>query len=467
MEKNQEKTGTVIAVGSNGEGILYEDTYVVFLPFSYIGEKVRYKVLKVAKNLVYGKVIEVITPSKERVKPVCPVYQKCGGCHISHLTYKAQLKIKENNVKTCFSKIAHINLEVLPCVKSDLQFNYRNKLQLPVANSENGAILGFYAPNSHRVIEINDCPINPSWTKDLIKAFKIYFKEFDIKGYNEQTNNGEIREITAKEIDNNLIITVVCLTNSIKGKDRLIEILKENLKLNFSLYYNKNNKATNVIYGEEFRLLYGEGAYSSEMLGIKYKIGVQSFMQVNTLVCKKLYSEVKKAVNCNGENVVIDAYSGAGLMTAILAKDSKKAIGVEIVKEATVLADALARDNELTDKIKNYNARCEDVIPKIVKEESSKLENLSIVLDPPRKGCDVKVISAIKESNVNKIVYVSCMPSTLARDVGLLVGTLELKDGQIVKAENPKVQYKIDFIKPFDMFPETKHVETLVSLSRI
>jgi 23S rRNA (uracil1939-C5)-methyltransferase len=466
MEKNQEKTGTVIAVGSNGEGILYEDTYVVFLPFSYIGEKVRYKVLKVAKNLVYGKVIEVISPSKERVKPVCPVYQKCGGCHISHLTYAAQLKVKENNVKTCFSKIAYMSVDVMPCVKSDLQFNYRNKLQLPVANSEKGAILGFYAPNSHRVIEINDCPINPSWTKDLIKAFKIYFKEFDIKGYNEQTSKGEIREITAKEIDNNLIITVVCLTNSIKGKDRLIEILKENLKLNFSLYYNKNNKATNVIYGEEFRLLYGDGAYSSEMLGIKYKIGVQSFMQVNTLVCKKLYSEVKKAVNCNGENLVIDAYSGAGLMTAILAKDSKKAIGVEIVKEATVLADELAKDNELTDKIKNYNARCEDVIPKIVKEESNKTDNLSIVLDPPRKGCDVKVISAIKESNVNKIVYVSCMPSTLARDVGLLVGTLELKDGQIVKAENPKIQYKIDFIKPFDMFPETKHVETLVCLSK-
>jgi 23S rRNA (uracil1939-C5)-methyltransferase len=172
MEKNQEKTGTVIAVGSNGEGILYEDTYVVFLPFSYIGEKVRYKVLKVAKNLVYGKVIEVISPSKERVKPVCPVYQKCGGCHISHLTYAAQLKVKENNVKTCFSKIAYMSVDVMPCVKSDLQFNYRNKLQLPVANSEKGAILGFYAPNSHRVIEINDCPINPSWTKDLIKAFK-------------------------------------------------------------------------------------------------------------------------------------------------------------------------------------------------------------------------------------------------------------------------------------------------------
>ncbi len=467
MEKNQEKTGTVIAVGSNGEGILYEDAYVVFLPFSYIGEKVRYKVLKVSKNLVYGKVLEVISPSKERVKPICPVYQKCGGCHISHLNYRAQLSVKENNVKTCFSKIAHINVEVSPCVKSDEQFNYRNKLQLPVADSEKGAILGFYAPNSHRVIEINDCPINPSWTKDLIKAFKIYFKEFNIKGYNEQANKGEIREITAKEIDKNLIITVVCLTNSIKGKERLIEILKENLKLNFSLYYNKNDKATNVIYGEEFKLLYGDGSYSSAMLGVKYKIGVQSFMQVNTLVCKKLYSEVKNAINCNGKNVVIDAYSGAGLMTAILAKDSKKAIGVEIIKEATVLADELAKDNDLTDKIKNYNARCEDVIPKIVKEQSKNTDNLSIVLDPPRKGCDVKVISAIKESNVNKIVYVSCMPSTLARDVGLLVGTLELKDGQIIKAKNPKIQYKIDFIKPFDMFPETKHVETLVSLSRI
>lgn len=467
MEKNQVKTGTVLAVGSNGEGILYEDGLTVFLPFSYIGEKVNYKVLKVAKNCAYGKVIEVLTPSSERVRVSCPVYQKCGGCHISHLNYQTQVKVKENTIKNCFSKIAHLKVDVMPSVISDKQFHYRNKLQLPVSDSDKGAILGFYAPNSHRVIEINDCPINPEWTKDLIKAFKIYFKEFNVKGYNEQTNNGEIREITAKEIDNNLIITVVCLTNNVKGKERLIGILKENLRLNFSLYYNKNDKQTNVIYGEEFRLLHGEGTYSSEMLGIKYKIGVQSFMQVNTSVCKKLYSEVKKAVNCNGENVVIDAYSGAGLMTAILAKDSKSAIGVEIVKEATVLADALAKDNALDHKIVNYNARCEDVIPKIVKEQSEKTDNLSIVLDPPRKGCDVKVISAIKESNVNKIVYVSCLPSTLARDVGLLVGTLELKDGQIVKSENPKIQYKVDYVKPFDMFPETKHVETLVSLSRV
>ncbi len=466
MEKNQEKTGTVIAVGSNGEGILKEDGVVVFLPFSYLGEKVRYKILKVNKNIAYGKVLEVLTPSEDRVKPTCPVYQKCGGCQISHLTYTAQLKLKENNVKNCFNKIANINVEVLPCEKSPKQFNYRNKLQLPVSCSDNGAIVGFYATNSHRVVPIEDCPINPSWTKRLIKAFNIYFKEFNVKGYDERENKGDIREITAKEINKNLIITVVSVNDFIKGKDRLIEILKDNLGQNFSLYFNKNDKATNVIYGDDFKLLYGDGVYSSKMLGIAYKIGVQSFMQVNTEVCEKLYNQVKKAVNCNGENVVIDAYSGAGLMTAILAKDSKRAIGVEIISEAVDLANVLAKDNDLAHKITNFNAKCEDVIPKIVKEQAEKTDNLSIVLDPPRKGCDVKVINAIKESAPNKIVYVSCMPSTLARDIGLLVGTLEYKDGQIIRAETPKIQYEIDFIKPFDMFPQTKHVETLVCLTK-
>ena len=466
MEKNQEKTGTIISVGSNGEGVLFLDGVVVFLPFSYIGEKVRYKILKVTKNCAYGKVLEVIEPSPHRVVTSCPVYKKCGGCQISHLDYQTQLSVKENTVKNCFSKIARIDAEVLPCEKSPKQFKYRNKLQLPVAKGYNGAIVGFYATNSHRVVPIDDCPINPSWTKDLIKAFKRYFNEFNVVGYDEQTNKGDIREITAKEIKGNLIITVVGLLKTLKGANRLIEILKEDLSLNFSLFYNKNQKATNVIYGEEFSLLYGEGSYSSKMLGITYSIGVQSFMQVNTEVCEKLYSEVKKAVNCNGENVVIDAYSGAGLMTAILGKDSKRAIGVEIVKEAVDLADKLAIDNGLNDKIKNYCAKCEDVIPKIVKEEAEKTDNLSIVLDPPRKGCDVKVINAIKESAPNKIVYVSCMPSTLARDIGLLVGTLEYKDGQIIRAETPKIQYEIDFIKPFDMFPETKHVETLVCLTK-
>ena len=203
------------------------------------------------------------------------------------------------------------------------------------------------------------------------------------------------------------------------------------------------------------------------MLGVKYKIGVQSFMQVNTSVCTKLYSAVKTLVDADENTVVIDAYSGAGLMTAILAEKAKKAIGVEIIKEAVDCANDLSVANKLEHKITNYLGKCEDIIPNIIETERKDNSKVCLVLDPPRKGCDIKVINAIINSDIEKIVYVSCMPSTLARDLGLLVGTLEIVDSQIVKAQNPKNRYQITYIRPFDMFAQTKHVETLVCLSKI
>ena len=188
-------------------------------------------------------------------------------------------------------------------------------------------------------------------------------------------------------------------------------------------------------------------------------------MQVNPSVCAKLYHAVKEALLLDEETTVIDAYSGAGLMTALLAVNAKKAIGIEIISEAVKIANDLARDNDLSDKIKNYCGKCEELLPKIAKEEREK-GKVSIVLDPPRKGVDINVINAVIDSKADRIAYVSCMPSTLARDIGLLVGSLEERNGEIVKVENPKLRYDIEFVRPFDMFPQTKHIETLVCLTK-
>ncbi len=465
MVKNEEKTGVVISVGMNGEGILKDEDIVIFVPFALEGEKIRYKILKVSKKCAYGKLLEVITPAEERVRPKCPVFMKCGGCQLQHLKYQSQLSIKEKNVKTCFKKIANINVEVKPTVKGDYEYYYRNKLQLPVANGQNGAIIGFYAENSHRVIPISDCHINGSWAKNVIKAFKIYFERYGIKGYDEVSHSGEIREITVKEIGGNLIITMVTLGNSLPCKNELLEILRGEISGKFSLYQNVNPSKTNVIYGEEFHLLYGEGEYSAEMFGITYKIGVRSFMQVNPSVCAKLYHAVKDSLELDENTTVIDAYSGAGLMTALLATSAKKAIGVEIIKEAVDVANELAKENGLQDKIVNYCGKCEDLLPNII-EEGKKKGRVAVVLDPPRKGVDINVIKAVMNSGADKVVYVSCLPSTLARDIGLLIGTLEEKNGEIVRVENPILRYDIEFVKPFDMFAQTKHVETLVCLSK-
>lgn len=467
MKKNDEIIGIVIGYGSNGEGIIKHDDSVVFVPFTVINEKVQVKILKVTSKCAYGKLITVLEESEDRIEPNCPVFKKCGGCQLQHIKYDAQLKLKEETIKRCFLKVCGLDVCVSDTVKSDNVFGYRNKLQLPVAETEQGTVIGFYAENSHRVIPIDDCPINPTWTKDIIFSFKKFFFEFNIKGYNYQTNTGFAREIVVKQVNNSLIITLVTTSKIIKGKERLIEILKENLSYNFSLYINVNNTTSNVIFGNEFYLLFGEPEYIGEMNGIKYPIGVRSFMQVNTDVCKKLYSKVNEFICADKDTIVLDAYSGAGLMTALLAKDAKKAIGIEIVKEATECANDLKNKNGLQDKIINYNGKCEEIMPDIIPKLSENNSKIALVLDPPRKGCDIKVIESILKCDIDRIVYVSCLPQSLARDVGILVGSLKYENGEIKRVENYTPKYKIASIQPFDMFPQTKHIETVVCLERI
>ncbi len=466
MQKNQELISTVSSIGSNGEGIVNDEGKVVFVPFAIAGEKIKYKVLKVSNKIAYGKVLDVLTPAEERIRPKCPVFGKCGGCQLQHIKYANQLKIKEENVKTAFSKIANLSVEVKPTVKGNSEWGYRNKLQLPVGIVNGKTVIGFYAENSHRIVPIKDCPINASWTKNVISAFKRYIEENSIVGYDGINHSGELREITVKEVKGNLIITVVTLTSQLKNKNGLIEILKEDLKYTFSLFHNVNDRRTNVIYGDDFSLLYGEPDYTADMLGIKYKIGVRSFMQVNTSVCAKLYSAVIEACGINENTTIIDAYSGAGLMTALLTKGAKKGYGVEIIPEAVDCANDLARLNGLQEKVSNYVGKCEDIIPDIIAKERAEKANICLVLDPPRKGCDKKVIQSIIDNDIEKIVYVSCMPSTLARDVGLLIGTLKFTDKGIQCVDNPTHKYKIESVRTFDMFSQTKHVETLVVLQR-
>ncbi len=466
LKKNQEFTNIVEYLGANGEGILKQDGFIVFVPFVLVGEKIRYKILKVTSKCAYGKVLEILAPAEERVRPKCTVFGKCGGCQLQHLDYSYQLKLKENNVKNCFNKIANLDIDVMPTVKCGNEYGYRNKLQLPVAQTENGAVIGFFAENSHRVIPIEDCPINPPWTKTIISIFTDYLKRFNLTGYDENTFSGDLREITVKEIKDNLIITAVVTDRNIRGIDELIELLKDKLGCNFSLYLNVNNSRSNVIYGDEFILKHGKPSYSSEMRGIKYNIGVQSFMQVNNDVCVKLYSAVVECVGADENTTVIDAYSGAGLMTAMLAKKAQKVIGIEIISEAVDCANQLAKANNLSHKITNYCGECEKILPTVINEERKKDNKLCIVLDPPRKGLDLSVVKAVIDSKVDKIVYVSCKPSTLARDVGLIVGSLELVGNEIKKSTASKHRYSVELVRPMDMFPQTKHVETLVCLKR-
>ncbi len=467
MVKNEELIGNVIDIGSNGEGIIKIDGVTVFVPFCLVGEKIKFKVLKVDKNVAYGKMTELINKSEDRVNPRCPVYGKCGGCQLQHCKYIKQLDIKRNTIKNCFNKIANIDFDVLPTVESEKIFEYRNKLQLPVQNSGGKNVIGFYSENSHRIIEIEDCAINPTWTKNVIKAFKKFLSFSGISGYISNKKGAFLREITVKDVNGKLIITAVVTSEKGLNTQLLLNTLKEEIQNDFSLFINVNNSTSNVIYGEKFVKIYGEDELDGEMLGIKFKTGVLSFMQVNTSMCEKLYGKVVSLIGQNDKATVIDAYSGAGLMTALLCKNAKKAIGIEVVPEAVEKANQLDIENGLQDRITNYLGKCEDLLPTIIERERRENESLCLVIDPPRKGCDKKVVEAVIKSLPDKIVYVSCMPSTLARDVGLITGSLVFSGNEIIKSESQIRNYTVEYVQGFDMFPETKHVETIVMLSKI
>lgn len=465
MVKNSDYVGVVSRLGSNGEGIVREKDCTVFVPYALPKEKIRYKILKVKKNVAFGKVIEVCTPAEARIRPKCPVYEKCGGCQLQHLKYKLQLKLKSQIVKDCFSKIAFLDADIPPlAVRSELEYGYRNKLQLPVRTDSFGCVIGFFAQNSHRVVPINGCPIQPEWCNRIISVVKEFIETYSVPVYSDETCQGLVKHVVVRDVDGRLLITIVINGNSLPHSDDLINLLKKYFN-KFSLFININKLNNNVVLTDEYVCLYGKKNVVSSDLGVKFEIGPGSFMQVNDGVKRKIYRDALKEAEVDEETTVIDAFSGTGMLTAIFAQKCKKAIGVEIVREAVDCADDLRIRNGLQDKMQNVCAACEDVLPDILARERASAKKCVLVLDPPRQGVEESLIESINKSLPDRIIYISCSPQTLARDVGLLVGSLK-RNGDKLEKSDCDGAYEIDVIRPYDMFPQTKHVETLVCLSK-
>lgn len=446
MEKNEEYVGIVERIGSGGEGIIKNGEYTVFVPYALPTEKIKYRVLKVKKNVAFGKMTELYVPAEDRVRPKCSVYEKCGGCQLQHLKYKLQLQLKRKTVKDCLSKIAFIDEKVSSVVPSELEYEYRNKLQLPIRTERYGVAVGFFAQNSHRIVPINDCPIQPCWCKKIIKATRRYISECDVTAYSEESKAGLLKHVVVRDVDGKLLITYVINGNELPKKAELIAILSEEFK-SFSLFENINKDDTNVILGEKFRCVYGPEKIGSSDMGVRYEIGPESFMQVNDLVRRKIYHDAVRAAEIIPGTTVIDAYSGAGLLTAIFASRAQKAIGIEIVKEAVDCADELKRVNGLDGRMENICAPCEVMLPLVMERERRSGARCVLVLDPPRQGVNEKLIEAIKKSRPERIIYISCSPQTLSRDLGLLTGTLERNGQELKKSENPEGLYKIESVR--------------------
>ncbi len=472
IEKNESICAVTDAIGSNGEGIIRHEGVTFFVPACLPGEKVRFKVLKIKGNIGYGKVEEILTPAEERVRPKCPVFSRCGGCCLQHLDYPAQLVHKSTVVKDALRKIAGLNVSVPLTVKSDFPYGYRNKLQLPVGvNKEGKTVIGFYAEHSHRIVEIASCAIHPAWAETLIAVVKRYMTECLIKGYDEENKTGAVRHVVAREIGKKYVVTLVTAKRELPNVKYFVELLEAAFE-EVTVYLNYNPDDTNVIFGKEFELIHGKGVFEGEEQGICYEAGPVTFLQVNENVRTKLYKDALKTVAGEGDEVVVDAYSGGGLLTAMIARKVKKVYGIELEEEASRLANSLKEKNGLVN-MTNICGYVEEELPKVLDREKG--EKLRLILDPPRAGIARSVLKSLLASGIPKLTIISCNPATLARDLGILSGRLIEQEGELVKnpayaelaeGETLAGYYEIEKIQPYDMFPQTKHVETLVCLAR-
>lgn len=473
VEKNQSICAVVESLGSAGEGVIRHEGVTFFVPACLVGEKVRFKVLKIKNNIGYGKIEEVLTPAEERARAKCPVFMRCGGCALQHMDYTYQLSYKSGVVKEALRKIGGISVDVPTTVKSDFPYGYRNKLQMPIGvDKEGNTVIGFYAERSHRIVPVSACAIHPEWAEKLIAVINRYVTECVVKGYDEETRTGSLRHIVAREIGGKFIFTLVSAKREVPNIPYLIGLLSEQF-FTFTLYLNFNDKDTNVIFGEEFQLVHGSGIFDAEEQGIRYEAGPVTFLQVNENVRTKLYRDALKTVVLTGDEVVIDAYSGGGLLTAMIAKKAKRVYGIELEKEASACADALKQKNGLKN-MTNICGYVEEKLPAVLEKEKG--EKLRLILDPPRAGIARSVLKALLQSGIPTLTIISCNPATLARDLGILTGRLiENEKGELLK--NPAYEgvgasevltgyYEIEKIQPYDMFPQTKHVETLVCLAR-
>lgn len=437
-QKNEKNVVKIIDYGSKGEGIAKIDGFTVFVPFSLIGEEIEILIVQSKKDFAFGKVLNVVKSSEHRTEALCPYFQKCGGCQLQHMDYNQQLKYKTSFVQNCLKKYANINVNINNCVPSDNIYGYRNKFSFPVEEVNGKVRVGMYRIASHKFVPIEDCLLQIN-ARHIIDAFEEYANAYDINVYNEQTRNG-VKHLVCRIFEDSILLTIVS-TQKLQNLQFIYEKLQKYYK-NVNICVNINKKDNNVILGEKDYIEFGDGFLQVCEYGLNYKINNHSFMQVNNQVKHKLYNSVLKNISSN--DVVVDAYSGAGVLSGIMSQNCKMVYGIEIVKPAVDSANKLAKENNIENLI-NICGDCAIELPRLVE----KLKDFVVVLDPPRKGCDMKVLNALNKTLPNKIIYISCNPATLARDINLL-----------------KENYNVEEVTPYDMFPQTANVETLVVLTR-
>lgn len=446
VKKNEIYDVQITAHGNDGEGICKIDGFTVFVKNAVVGDEARIKILKVSKAYAFAKIEELTLPSEHRVTPICGAFGRCGGCSMMHIDYGEQLKNKQKRVYDALVRIGGFeDAEVAPVIGMSTPYHYRNKSQLPVGTGKNGEIVtGFFAPRSHNICPIDDCPVSSEVLFAVTAVVKEFMKCYGVNAYNEETHSGIVRHIfvrTAKSGD----VMVVLVTNAIRleHEEELVEMLRERVVGLKSVIRNINTDKTNLILGKNNITLWGADTLTDTIGDLRFEISPLSFYQVNSTQTEILYNTALELAELSKNDNVFDIYCGIGTISLFMAKKAKNVFGVEIVPEA--IADA--QNNARINGIGNAHFFC-GAAEKIVPELYAAGERADVVmLDPPRKGADEVTLSTIIKSAPSRIVYVSCNPETLARDAKFL---------------RESGGYGIKRVQPVDMFPHTGHVETVV-----
>ncbi|MBC1560208.1 23S rRNA (uracil(1939)-C(5))-methyltransferase RlmD [Listeria booriae] len=432
----------------DGNAVAKIDGYPIFVPQGLPDEIAQIKVLKTNKNYGFGKIIELTKESADRVTPPCLVYSQCGGCQLQHLSYDGQLRMKQKQVAQVMKRIGKQDVEVLPTLGMENPWNYRNKAQVPVGFVNGRLVAGFYQQRSHQIIDMNTCLIQQEENNEVIQTARSIFAKYHVEPYDETTRKGVLRHLMTRfaTTTGELMLVIVTTKLNFPNKAEILAELQQSIPELTSLVQNVNTANTNVIFGEQTVVLAGREYIMDTIHGISFAISARSFYQVNPEQTEILYAEALKLAGLTGEETVIDAYCGIGSISLCLAKEAKHVYGVEIVPQAIEDARANAKLNKM-DNVTFAVGKAEEVIPDWFKQG---IKADVLVVDPPRKGCDDALLKTILKMKPKRVVYVSCNPATLARDM------LVLTEGG----------YEAKMVQPVDMFPQTTHVECVTVLQR-
>ena len=443
LSMNNIVIGKCVDLTSEGKGVVKTGEQVIFVDALLLGEEAEIELTYSRKGVGYGKIKKLLSKSPDRIQPKCPVSTSCGGCVFQNATYEYELKYKKHKVEEALKRIGHFNnLKVNDVIGMDNPEHYRNKIQVPFGKDRNKIIYGFYKSNTHKIIPIKECNIENEKASKILENLANLMQNFKIEPYNEDTRQGIIRHVLIRTSEETGEIMVVLVSNvdTFPGRNNFIKALIKMCPEISTIIQNTNKRDTNVILGEKEKTLYGKGYITDSILGIKFNISAQSFFQINPIQVQKLYGKVLEFAKLTKEDKVLDAYAGVCTIGLICAPQAKEVTCIEINKSAIING----KNNAILNNIKNI---------KIIEADCTEYINQNlpkfdvVIMDPPRKGSTPEFLKALLRIKPKRIVYISCEPSTLARDLEFL-----------------KNEYEVQEVQPVDMFPRTFHVETVACL---